>query len=278
MKALYPCIWMNNNAQEAAEFYCSVFPEAKIEDSNQMVTMWSSMGEKFMLLNGGPMFKPTPSISFYSIFSDESQIQQIWDKLADGGMIMMPLDSYPWSKKYGWLQDKYGVCWQLESNVPTGVAQKYIPALMFTGDQFGRAEEAIELYTSVFPDASTGFISRYGDDAGDQAGKINHAQFFLNGQRFAAMDSSLDHKFNFTEGLSLVIPCDNQQEIDFFWGKLTEGGQESQCGWLKDKFGVSWQVVPTNLGQLIADPEKGSRVVEAFMKMKKFDIATLENA
>ncbi len=278
MKALYPCIWMNNNAAEAAEFYCSVFPDAKIEDSNPMVTMWSSMGEKFMLLNGGPMFKPTPSISFYSIFPDESQIQQIWDKLADGGMIMMPLDTYPWSKKYGWLQDKYGVCWQLESNVPTGVAQKYIPALMFTGDQFGRAEEAIESYTSVFPDASTGFISRYGDDAGDQAGKINHAQFFLNGQRFAAMDSALDHKFNFSEGISLVIPCDNQQEIDFFWEKLTEGGQESQCGWLKDKFGVSWQVVPTNLGQLIADPEKGSRVVEAFMKMKKFDIAALENA
>jgi len=278
MKSLYPCIWMNNDAAEAAEFYCSVFPEAKIEDSNPMVTMWSSMGEKFMLLNGGPMFKPTPSISFYSIFPDESQLQQIWDKLADGGMIMMPLDSYPWSKKYGWLQDKYGVCWQLESNVPTGAAQKYIPALMFTGEQFGRAEEAIELYTSVFPDASTGFISRYGDDAGDQAGKINHAQFFLNGQRFAAMDSSLDHKFNFTEGLSLVIPCDNQQEIDFFWEKLTEGGQESQCGWLKDKFGVSWQVVPTNLGQLLADPERGPRVVEAFMKMKKFDIATLENA
>ena len=278
MKALYPCIWMNNNAAEAAEFYCSVFPEAKIEDSNPIVTMWSSMGEKFMLLNGGPMFKPTPSISFYSIFPDESQLQQIWDKLADGGMIMMPLDTYPWSKKYGWLQDKYGVSWQLESNVPTGVAQKYVQALMFTREQFGRAEEAIELYTSVFPDASTGFISRYGDDAGDQAGKVNHAQFFLNGQRFAAMDSALDHKFDFTEGLSLVIPCDNQQEIDFFWEKLTEGGQESQCGWLKDKFGVSWQVVPANLGRLIAEPEKGSRVVEAFMKMKKFDIAALKNA
>ena len=278
MKALYPCIWMNNNAAEAAEFYCSVFPEAKIEDSNPMVTMWSSMGEKFMLLNGGPMFKPTPSISFYSIFPDESQLQQIWDKLADGGMVMMPLDSYPWSKMYGFLQDKYGVSWQLEINVPEGVQQIYIPAFMFTGDQFGRADEAIRLYSEIFPDSSTCFISRYGDDAGDQAGKVNHAQFFLNGQRFAAMDSALDHKFDFTEGLSLVIPCDNQQEIDFFWEKLTEGGQESQCGWLKDKFGVSWQVVPADLGRLIADPEKGSRVVEAFMKMKKFDIAALENA
>ncbi|GAA0879896.1 VOC family protein [Algoriphagus jejuensis] len=278
MEKLYPCIWMNNNAVEAAEFYCSVFPDAKIEDSNPMVTMWSSGGEKFMLLNGGPMFKPTPSISFYSIFPEEKQIQQIWDKLADGGMIMMPLDTYPWSKKYGFLQDKYGVSWQLESNFPDGVIQRYIPAFMFTGDQFGRAEEAIKLYSGIFPDSSTCFISRYGEDAGDQAGKINHAQFFLNGQRFSAMDSSLDHKFNFSEGLSLVIPCANQQEIDFFWEKLTDGGQESQCGWLKDKFGISWQVVPANLGKLMSDPEKGQRVAAAFMKMKKFDIATLENA
>lgn len=278
MKALYPCIWMNNNAQQAAEFYCSVFPDAKIEDNNPMVTTWSSLGEKFMLLNGGPRFRPTPSISFYSIFPEENQIQQIWDKLADGGMVMMPLDSYPWSKKYGFLQDRYGLSWQLETNVPEGAKQRFIPAFMFTGDQFGRAEEAIQRYSEIFPDSSTCFISRYGNDAGDQSGKINHAQFFLSGQRFAAMDSSLDHKFNFTEGLSLVVPCEDQSEIDFFWEKLTDGGQESQCGWLKDKFGVSWQIVPANLSQLISDPQKGSRVVEAFMKMKKFDIAALENA
>ncbi len=278
MKSLYPCIWMNNNAQQAAEFYCSVFPDAKIEDSNPMVTLWSSMGEKFMLLNGGPIFKPTPSISFYSIFPEEDQLQQIWDKLADGGMIMMPLDSYPWSKRYGFLEDKYGVSWQLESNLPEDATQRFIPAMMFTGEQFGKAEEAIQLYSEIFPDSSTAFISRYGSDAGEQAGKVNHAQFFLNRQRFVAMDSSLNHKFNFTEGISLVIPCDNQQEIDFFWEKLTEGGLESQCGWLKDKFGVSWQVVPEQLGQLVADPIKGGRVVDAFMKMRKFDIAALENA
>lgn len=269
---------MNNQAAEAADFYCSVFPDAKIEDSNPMVTMWSSGGEKFMLLNGGPMFRPTPAISFYSIFPDEDQIQQIWDKLADGGMVMMPLDTYPWSKKYGWLQDKYGVNWQLESNVPEGIDQRYIPAFMFTAEQFGRAEEAIGFYTGIFPKSTTRFISRYGDDAGDQAGKINHAQFLLNGQLFTAMDSSFSHQFTFTEGVSVVVTCDTQQEIDFFWEKMTDGGSESMCGWLKDKFGVSWQVVPSNLEQLMADPEKGQRVVDAFMKMKKFDIAALENA
>ncbi len=278
MKAIYPCIWMNNQAQEAAEFYCSVFPDAKIEDSNPIVTLWSSGGEKFMCLNGGPKYQPNPSISFYSIFPDENQIEEIWNKLSVDGMVMMPLDSYPWSKKYGWLQDKYGVSWQLESNVPEGTEQRYTPAFMFTGAQFGRAEEAIAFYSSVFSDSSTRFISRYGDDAGEQAGKINHAQFLLNGQLFVAMDSSFSHQFGFTEGMSLVVPCEDQKELDFFWERLTEGGEESMCGWLKDKFGVSWQIVPTILSELMSDPEKGKRVVEAFLKMKKFDIETLENA
>ncbi|GAB3229150.1 VOC family protein [Algoriphagus aestuariicola] len=278
MKSLYPCIWMADQAKEAAQFYCSVFPDAKIEDENPMVSLWSSGGEKFMCLNGGPKFQPNPSISIYSIFPDEKELERIWQKLSDGGMVMMPLDSYPWSKKYGWVQDKFGVSWQLESNVPEGIRQRYVPALMFTGEQFGRAEEALAFYTSTFPDSSTRFISRYGNDAGDQEGKINHAQFLLNGQLFAAMDSSFSHQFGFTEGMSLVIPCDSQEEIDFFWKKLTEDGEESMCGWVKDKFGVSWQIVPTVLPDLISDPEKGQRVVEAFLKMKKFDIKALENA
>lgn len=278
MQSIYPCIWMNNNAAEAAAFYCSIFPDAKVEESNAIVTTWSSLGEKFMLLNGGPIFKPTPSISFYSIIPDVDLLQRIWDRLAEGGMVMMPLDSYPWSQKYGFLQDKYGVSWQLESNISAGTTQTYIPSLMFTGDQFGRAEEAIQHYSGIFPDSSTCFISRYGDEASNDRGKISHAQFFLNGQRFAAMDSSLSHQFSFTEGMSLVVPCEDQQEIDFYWKRLSEEGEESMCGWVKDKFGVSWQIVPTILPELVSHPEKGQRVIEAFMKMKKFDIDALRQA
>jgi predicted 3-demethylubiquinone-9 3-methyltransferase (glyoxalase superfamily) len=278
MKSLYPCIWMNSEAKEAAEFYCSVFPNAKIEESNLMVTLWSSGGEKFMCLNGGPKFKPNPSISFYTVFDKEEELQQIWDRLIDGGRALMPLDSYPWSKKYGWVEDKYGVNWQLDIQASEPITQRFSPALMFTGKQFGRTEEAIEFYSSAFPKSSTRLISRYEDEAGNDAGKINHAQFLLNGQRFVAMDSSFDHQFNFTEGMSIVVPCEDQQEVDFFWEKFTEEGQESMCGWLKDKFGVSWQIVPTILPELMSDPERGQRVVDAFMKMKKFNIEALQNA
>ena len=93
-----------------------------------------------------------------------------------------------------------------------------------------------------------------------------------------AMDSFMQHDFNFNEGVSLVVECENQAQIDHFWSKLTEGGEESMCGWLKDKYGVSWQIVPSILGKLMSDPERSQRVIAAFMKMKKFDIETLMNA
>src|SRR5690606_33303451 len=175
--------------------------------------------------------------------------------------------------------DKFGVTWQLTIDKPESSEQKFIPALMFSGKNFGRAEEAINFYSSIFGDSATKLISRYGaDDPNGQDGKINHAQFKLNGKLFAVMDSSIGHDFDFNEALSLVVECRDQAQIDYFWEKLLEGGKESQCGWLKDKFGVSWQIVPEILSELLADPERSGRVIQAFMKMVKFDIEKLENA
>jgi predicted 3-demethylubiquinone-9 3-methyltransferase (glyoxalase superfamily) len=109
-------------------------------------------------------------------------------------------------------------------------------------------------------------------------GLIMHAQFKLDGHVFMCMDSSMDHGVQFNESVSFVVECENQEQIDHFWTKLTEGGQESMCGWLKDRFGVSWQIVPKVLGQLMQDPERSGRVVQAFMKMKKFNIQQLMDA
>jgi predicted 3-demethylubiquinone-9 3-methyltransferase (glyoxalase superfamily) len=100
--------------------------------------------------------------------------------------------------------------------------------------------------------------------------------FELNGKKFMGLNGG--PQFNFTEAVSFVVDCETQEEIDYYWNRLTEGGQESMCGWLKDKFGVSWQIVPAVLGKLMSDPEKGQRVIQAFLKMKKFDIKALENA
>lgn len=276
---IYPCLWFDGNAKEAAEFYCSVFSDSAIGDENPMVVSFKSSGQKFMCINGGPEFKFTPAISFYNIIPDENELQKVWDKLIENGRALMPMDSYPWSKKYGWVQDKFGVTWQLTIDKPADSDQKFIPALLFSGSNFGKAEEAIEFYTSIFNKSSVELISRYGaDDPNGQDGKINHAQFELNGKLYVAMDSAIVHDFDFNEAVSFVVECKDQKQIDYYWESLTKGGKESQCGWLKDKFGVSWQIVPKILSELISDPERSGRVVQAFLKMKKFDIEKLKNA
>ncbi len=275
---MYPCLWFDGKAKEAADFYCSVFQHTKIMSENPMVVTFESAGQKFMCLNGGPHFTINPSISFFVVCTSEEEVDSAWTKLMEHGHALMELDEYPWSDKYGWLQDKYGVSWQLSFGKMEDVGQKFTPSLMFTGKQAGKAEQAIEFYSAIFKPSSVVGISRYTAEEPDVEGTVKHAQFHLQGNVFMAMDSSLQHAFGFNEGLSLVVPCETQKEIDYYWEKLSAVPEAEQCGWLQDQFGVSWQIVPAVLEKLMGDPSRAQRVVDAFMKMKKFDIETLLNA
>jgi len=273
-----PCLWFDTQARDVADFYAATFPDARVLGASPMVVSVEVGGLKLSLLNGGPQFKVNPSISFFYNGNDEAEIDRLWKRLSVGGNAMMPLDTYPFAQKYGWVADTFGVNWQL--TLPsTPPRQKVVPSLMFTHDVCGRAEEALRFYTSVFKDSSVGTLSRYAaGQAPDKEGTLNYGEFSLGGQWFTVMDSAHDHQFTFTEGVSLYVRCENQGEIDCFWRRLSEGGSEGQCGWLKDKFGVSWQVVPRVLEELMADPTRSKRVVEAFLKMRKFDIAGLMKA
>lgn len=273
---LYPCLWFDGKAKEAAIYYTSVFDNSKVISENPLVVMFNLDGVKFMGLNGGPNFKINPSISFFVYCQSAGEVDKKWNQLCEDGNIMMPLNAYPWNEKYGWCQDKFGVSWQLM--VSPDAEQKIVPSFMFTQQNAGKAEEAINFYTSIFKNAEVKMISRYEQGEGDIEGYVKHAQFTLNGQVFTAMESTGPHAFTFNEGLSLVVPCDDQPEIDYYWSKLTEGGNESQCGWLKDKFGVSWQIVPAELGKLMSNPAKRERVMKVVMKSVKFNIEELENA
>lgn len=273
---LYPCLWFDNNAKEAADFYCSVFENSSIISENPVVVVFQLNGMQFMGLNGGPRFKITPSISFMVFNHSVEKIDEQWKKLSAGGKVLMPLDKYPWSEKYGWCQDAYGVNWQLMKDEDE--SKNIIPSLMFTKDNAGKAEQAINFYTSIFENSEIKLISRYEKGEPDVEGYIKHAQFTLNNLWFAAMDSSGPHEFNFNEGVSIVATCDTQNEIDYLWDSLTKDGEESMCGWLKDKYGVSWQIVPSVLGRLMNDPSKREKVMKAFLQMKKFDIEKLEHA
>jgi predicted 3-demethylubiquinone-9 3-methyltransferase (glyoxalase superfamily) len=276
---IHPCLWFDGNAKAAADLYCSLFPGSKITADTPMVVNFELAEQKFMGLNGGPMFKPNASISFTVICETDEETNELWKQLSADGMVMMPLNKYDWSERYGFVQDRFGVCWQIMKGKYSDVNQKITPTLLFVGNSFGKAENAVNFYTEVFPQSSIDGILLYTKEEGEAAGTVKHSQFILDKKVFMAMDGAGNHPFAFNEAISFVVDCETQEEIDFYWNKLTaDGGQESQCGWLKDKFGVSWQIVPTVLGKLMTDPERSQRVMQAFMKMKKFDIATLMNA
>ena len=152
--------------------------------------------------------------------------------------------------------------------------QKIMPFLWFD-DQ---AEEAARFYTSVFKNSKLGNVSRYGDTGPGPKGRVMVAQFQLEGQDFLALNGG--PQFKFTEAVSFVVNCETQNEVDYFWEKLSEGGRTSQCGWLKDKFGLSWQIVPTAMGRLLGgkDPAKSQRAMQAMLQMTKIDIAALQRA
>jgi predicted 3-demethylubiquinone-9 3-methyltransferase (glyoxalase superfamily) len=285
-KNIFPCFWFDPetaSAQSAADFYREVFRDAKITSDTDVVVNMELFGQKVILLNGGPQFRPNPSISLFMVFETMEEIDQTWQKLTNEGFVLMPLDKYEWSEKYGWVQDKYGINWQLTHGKISDVGQKFAPLLFFTGAKHGKAEEAVNLYTSVFKDSSIDGILKYTkEDQNTYAhGKVKHAQFKLHGHTFMAMDSGVENDHPFSEGVSIMVECSNQVEIDYYWEKLTaDGGEESMCGWLKDKFDVSWQILPDSLLNMVthSDKERSKRVMDAFMQMKKFDIATLEKA
>jgi predicted 3-demethylubiquinone-9 3-methyltransferase (glyoxalase superfamily) len=232
-------------------------------------------GQSFAAINGGPHFKINPSVSFYVACETEVEVTLLWDKLLEGGSAMMPLDKYPWSEKYGWLKDRFGMTWQI--TVDKNIKQKITPSMLFTQNQHGKGKEALDFYTTLFENSSIEALVTYQEGQNNYAteGMVLFSNFQLNGQAFIIMDAGFPQPYTFNEAFSFVINCENQAEIDYYWDKLTvNGGTESQCGWLKDKFSVSWQVVPTNLGQLLSN----NNAMQAMLKMKKLDIKALEEA
>ena len=292
-----PHLWFDKEAKEAAEFYTSVFSplgESKIKNITALhntpsgdadIVKIELAGQEFMLISAGPYFKFTPAVSFLVACSTKEEVDALWEKLSDGGSALMDLGSYPFSERYGWTQDKYGLSWQIMFMGDREIKQKITPTLMFVGSVCGKAEEAINFYASVFSgkgeSAQVGDIMRYNaGEEPDKEGTVRNAAFSLAGQDFAAMDSAHGHNFTFNEAISFIVNCDTQEEIDYYWEKLSADPKAEQCGWLKDKYGLSWQIVPTIMDEMMGtkDEKKLAQVTEAFLKMKKFDIAKLKQA
>lgn len=292
-----PHLWYDKEAKEAAKFYSTIFPDSKVTNTMTLhdtpsgdtdIVSFGLAGQSFTAISAGPLFKFNPSVSFFVNFDPSldknarEHLDVLWGKLFDGGTALMPLDKYPFSERYGWVQDRYGLSWQLILSDPKGQQRPFIvPSLLFVGAVCGKAEEAIGFYVSVFKNSKQGIVARYGSgQEPDKEGTIMFADFMIENQWFAAMDSAYEHNFAFNEAVSFMVHCSTQEEIDYYWGKLSAVPEAEQCGWLKDKFGVSWQVTPDILDEMLQDKDakKAARVTEAFLKMKKFDIAELKKA
>ena len=297
MQKITPHLWFDKEAREAAEFYTSLFTNSNITNITTLhdtpsgdsdIVSFELAGQSFMAISAGPLFKFNPSVSFFVNFDPSrdqdarNNLDRMWERLSEGGTALMPLDKYPFSEHYGWVQDKYGLSWQLILTDPEGEERPFIvPSLMFVGEVAGRAEEAMNHYLSVFKNSKPGAIARYGaGQEPDKEGTVMFADFILEGQWFAAMDSAHEHHFAFNEAISFLVACDTQEEIDYFWERLSAVPEAEQCGWLKDKFGVSWQISPTALRAMLTNGtrEQIDRVTQTFLPMKKFDVAELQKA
>jgi len=291
MQKIIPHLWFDKEAKNAANFYVSVFPDSAITSSTVLrntpsgdcdVVAFDLMGYSFLSISAGPLFTFNPSVSFFVLCKTNDEVDRLWATLSEGGHVLMELGEYPFSKRYGWTADKYGVTWQV--SLDDGHYQyrhRITPTLMYVGNVAGKAEEAMRFYASVLPDSTVGDIARY--PAGmepDKEGTVMHGSVTLAGQEFFAMDSAQEHDFTFNEAISLVVNCDSQEEIDRYWYKLSAVPAAEQCGWLKDKFGLSWQITPSDMEEMLRSSSQAQvdRVTQAFLPMKKLDMETIRRA
>lgn len=284
MKTITPFLWYDDAAEEALSLYASLLENSEVTSVSRMPNEMSGepgkvqiatatlAGRDVQAMNAGPHQPFTPSASMFVGCETVEQVDTLFNGLSEGGMALMPLDAYPFSERFGWVQDRYGLSWQISL---TGEKQSLTPFLMLTGGNVGKAEEAIGFYTSIFPDSGIDNVAK------DEKGHVSMGSFRLMGEPYILNESDFEHGFTFNDAYSFLVLCESQQEVDTLWEKLSAGGGEPvQCGWLKDRYGVSWQVIPERLMTLMgdSDPEKAGRVAQAMLRMVKIDVAGLEAA
>lgn len=267
-KPITPCLWFDGDGEDAARFYCDLFPDARIVAATPVAVDFEIAGQPFICLNGGPQYSPNPSISFRYACSDAEEQQRLTAGLAAGGKVLAEHAEVFWPQDSVWVQDRWGVAWYLLVDASAREAQRMVPVLNFGGDQRDRMDEALELYACLFPQIKSG----------DSNGAQRYAALERKGQQCLLMELPGPRAFEFDEGVSLTVYCDTQEEIDQYWRTLSTGGQEQMCGWLRDRFGVAWQILPSILPEILSDRDTAQQASEALMEMKKINIEQLIRA
>ena len=280
-QVITPAIWCDGTADEAAQFYADVFRDASIaEQAPGLTAMVSIHGFRLSLINGGNQYAPNPSISCILnfdplLFGGEEQarayLDELYERLSTGG-VLMELGEYPFSPRYAWVRDRFGMTWQLMLTDPDGDPRPFvIPSFMFGGTNHAHAEEATDAWIALFDNARRGALYRYEEGGPLDAGTVMFTDFTLRGTWMAATDSGTFHDFTFTPGVSMIVSCRDQEEIDRYWAGLSAVPEAERCGWCVDRWGVSWQIVPHNIAELMADAATRDKILH----MGKIDLAKL---
>ena len=280
-QVITPAIWCDGTADEAAQFYANVFRDASvIEQAPGLAATVSIHGFKLSLINGGNQYAPNPSISCILnfdplLFGGEEQardyLDELYERLSTGG-VLMELGEYPFSPRYAWVRDRFGMTWQLMLTDPDGDPRLFvIPSFMFGGTNHANAEEATDAWIALFDNAHRGALYRYEEGGPLDAGTVMFTDFTLRGTWMAATDSGTFHDFTFTPGVSMIVSCRDQEEIDRYWAGLSAVPEAERCGWCIDRWGVSWQVVPHNIAELMADAATRDKILH----MGKIDLTKL---
>ena len=291
MQKIVPHLWYDKEAKEAALFYTSLFEQSKLIFSivkknpppfgDAEIVSFELAGLKFVAISVGPHFRFNPTISLTVNCATAEEVDKLWKALSEGGTELMPLGEYPFSKRYAWVQDRYGLSWQFMLAEGGPAAQKITVSFLFSNGACGKTEEAVRYFASVFHNAEIGAFQYYKEGgAFTPKAKVNSVSFKLDGLSFSALDHGYDEDFTFNEAFSFIINCKDQQEIDYFWEKLSAVPAAENCGWCKDQFGISWQVLPENWEEILFDgaAEQVQRVNEALMNMRKIDLEVLRKA
>jgi len=280
-QVITPAIWCDGTADEAAQFYTDVFRDASIaEQVPGLAATVSIHGFKLSLINGGNQYAPNPSISCILnfdplLFGGEEQarayLDELYKRLSTGG-VLMELGEYPFSPRYAWVRDRFGMTWQLMLTDPDGDPRPFvIPSFMFGGTNHANAEEATDAWIALFDNAHRGALYRYKEGGPLDAGAVMFTDFTLRDTWMAATDSGTFHDFTFTPGVSMIVSCRDQEEIDRYWAGLSAVPEAERCGWCVDRWGVSWQVVPHNIAELMADAATRDKILH----MGKIDLTKL---
>ncbi|MGV3022951.1 VOC family protein [Streptococcus suis] len=287
MQPIIPHLWYDTEAKEAVAFYVDLFG-GKIDwtytitdtPSGDSDLIQFQLGDMTLAaISAGPYFKLNESMSLMVNVASKDEVTRLYQALSEGGRVLMPLGEYPFSPYYVWLEDRFGLSWQLSYAPDLDKPYQFDICLLFSQGQVGLAQPMLDYYKDKLPQARLGRLSYYGEgEAAVEAAKLNYAELLVAGQKMIVMDHGYGGEASFNEAFSLMVYVDSQDELNFYYDLLSAVPEAEMCGWVKDQFGISWQIVPRILMEAYdtASPEKVKAVNAAVMTMKRLDIGTIQ--